>query len=186
MATVSTNNYAIGGIDLYFEASIAHASLLDTTGTVTVGSNFRTAGRNLGNIVTSEIAPEVTYVDHFISIKGTRRKDKTAAVTKTLMIPFTFDEVNEANLKKFFLASSLGNNKLAVLEKPLEEGSVSLLFRSDVGPDAVYSIPRATIRPNGNLSIGNGEDWWSGSLQIEILYHDSWASKPYGVFDTTP
>lgn len=187
MATISTNNYTIGGVDLYFEASVGHASLNLIVATNTVGSAFRLAGRNLGNVVTSEIALDVTYVDHFISVNGSRRKDKIQANTRSLMIPFTFDEMNEANLKRFFLASSLGGNKLAVLQNPLNEGSVSLLFRSDVGPDLVYSIPKCIIKPDGNLTT-NTEDWWSGPLVIEVLHYDTgqWASKPYGVLDTSP
>lgn len=158
MTTINTGNYTIGGVDLYFEASTAHASLVDTTGTVTVGSNFRTTGRNLGNIVTSEIALDVTYVDHFISVNGSRRKDKIQANLVSIMVPFTFDEMNEANLQKFFLASSLGDNKLVVLQNPLNEGSVSLLFRSDTGPDLVFSAPKCIIKPDGNLTT-NKEDW---------------------------
>jgi len=187
LATVNDDNYTVGGVDLYFEASIAHASLLATTGGVTVGSPFRTSGRNLGNIVTSEIAPDVTYLEHFISVHGARRKDKIVANTKSLTIPFTFDEINENNLKRFFLASSLGNNKLAALEKPLQEGSVSLHFRTDVGSDLVYSIPKCVVRPDGNLTT-NIEDWWTAPMVIEVLYYDTshYASKPYGVLDMTP
>ena len=53
MATISTDNYTIGGIDMYYEASIGHASL-DAGATLGYGSQFRTTGRNLGNIVTQE------------------------------------------------------------------------------------------------------------------------------------
>jgi len=187
MATISTNNYTIGGVDLYFEASVGHASLNLIVATNTVGSTFRTTGRSLGNVVTSEIALDVTYVDHFISVNGSRRKDKIQANTRSLTIPFTFDEMNENNLKRFFLASNLGGNKLAVLQNPLNEGAVSLLFRSDVGPDLVYSIPKCTIKPDGNLTT-NTEDWWTGPLVIEVLHYSTgqWASKPYGVLDTSP
>jgi len=52
MAVKSDVNYAVGGLDIYFDPTIGHASLLDTTATTTVGSNFRTAARSLGNIVT--------------------------------------------------------------------------------------------------------------------------------------
>lgn len=188
MATVNTNNYTIGGVDLYFEASVAHASLIDTTGTVTPGSNFRTTARSLGNVVTSEIGLDVTYIEHWVSVNGSRRKDKIQANTRSLTIPFTFDEMNDANLKKFFLASTIGGaNKFAVLQNPLNEGAVSLLFRSDIGPDLVYSIPKAVIRPDGNLTT-NTEDWWTGPMVIEVLHYStgSWASKPYGVLDTAP
>ena len=177
----------IGGIDLYFEASIAHASLLDTAGTVQVGSNFRTSSRNLGNIVSAEFNPDITYVEHYISKKGKRKKDKMVSNMESLTIPFTFDEVNANNMKKFFLASACDSNdtdKLAVLEDPLIEGSVSINFLTEVGQSIIYSIPKATIRPDGALPM-NTEDWWSGPMVIEVLHYDTdhWASKPYGLLD---
>ncbi len=186
MATVNTDNYLITGVDLYFEASIAHASLLDTSGTTMVGSSFRTTARNLGNITTLDISPTVSYVEHFISVNGKRKKDKIAANEESVTIPFTFDEINENNMKRFFLASSLGNNKLALMQKPLIEGSVSLKITTDVGNDMVLSIPKAIIRPDGNLSFGDGTSWTTAPMSLEILYYDSWASKPFGVLDMNP
>jgi hypothetical protein len=186
MATVSAGNYTIGGIDLYFEASIAHASLLATDGGW-VGSAFRTSARNLGNIVSAEFNPDVTYVEHYISVNGARRKDAEQALTKNLSIPFVFDEVNNANLKKFFLASSLGNGKLAVMEEPLVYGSASMRVKTDIGQDIVYSIPKCTVRPDGAMGM-NIEDWWTGPMVIDVYYYNTgqYASKPYGVLDTIP
>jgi len=188
MTTISTGNYTVGGVDLYFNASIAPASLNATTGGVTPGSTFRHAGNNLGNIITSEIVPDVTYLEHYVAVNGKRKKDKVVVSMESITIPFTFDEMNEANIQKFFLASNLSGNKLAVLQEPLNEGSVSLHFRTNVGQDMVYSIPKAIIRPDGPLSIGNGEDWWSAPMVIEVLSYTGgqWASKPYGVLDTAP
>jgi hypothetical protein len=187
MATINTDNHTIGQVDLYFEASVAHASLLATKTSVSPGKGgmFRTSGRNLGNIVTAELAPDVTYVDHFISSCGKRVKNKIAANTVSLTIPFTFDEINDNNLKRFFLASSLSaesnQSRLAVMEEPLIEGSAQMVFKTDVGTDMTYFIPKAIIRPDGSLSI-NDEDWWSGPMVLEVLYYNTghYASKPFG------
>lgn len=185
MSVVNDDNYAVGGIDLYFDPTIGHASLLATAGGST-GNGFRTAARNMGNVVTSEIAANVTYLEHFISVNGKRRKDKTVSSLEAISIPFTFDEISETNLQRALLASNLGGSKLAPMQNPVVRGSVSMLFTSDNGNNLVYSIPKAIIRPDGNLSIGNGEDWWSQSMMLDIEYcstSDHWASKPYGVIE---
>jgi hypothetical protein len=180
---ISTDNYTIGGVSLYFEASVAHASLLATSFSTAsgMGGAFRTSGRDLGNIVSAELTPDITYIDHFIADKGKRKKDKVQANTESLTIPFTFDELNVANLKKFFMASSLSTTKLAVLEEPLVEGAAQLFFDTDVGNDFTYFIPKCTIRSDGGLSM-NAEDWWTGPLVLEVLFYDTshWASKPFG------
>jgi len=185
MATIKTGNYTIGGIDIYFDPSEAHASLLLGTPD---GSKFRTTKRNIGNVVSAEFNPDITYVDHFISVKGARRKDLTQPTTKALSINFTFDEINATNLKRFFLASSLGGGVkfLAPLEKALPTGSVSVLFSTDVGRDFAYNIPKAVIRPDGALAM-NTEDWWSGPMVLEVLFYNTgqYASKPYGKIDTS-
>ena len=181
--TISTDNYTIGGVALYFNASPAHASLLATKNSVAsgLGGAFRTATNDLGNIVSAELTPDITYVDHFRSDKGKRKKDKIQANTESLTIPFTFDEINVNNLKKFFMASSLSSTKLAVLEEPLVEGAAQLFFDTNVGNDFTYFIPKCTIRSDGGLAM-NAEDWWTGPLVLEVLFYDtgSWASKPFG------
>jgi hypothetical protein len=181
MATINYENYTLGGIDVYFEASVGHADLLSGT---PVGDNFRTGTRNLGNIVSAEFNPETTNLEHWISVRGSRKKDAEQIMTKSLTIPVVFDEINENNMKRFFMASSLGNNKLAVMEQPLIYGSVSLYVNTDIGTSMVYSIPKATIKPDGAMAL-NTEDWWTGPMSIDVQYHDTgqWASKPYGVLE---
>ena len=94
MSTINTNNYTIGGIDLYYAATTNHTDL-DAGTTNGIGSTFRTTAHNLGNIVTGEFAPDMTYLEHFtISSAGDKRKDHVVTSGKSMTIPFTFDEIN--------------------------------------------------------------------------------------------
>lgn len=168
---------------MYFNASVNHSSLLatDPSNASGLGGAFRTSGNDLGNIVSAEMTPEITYLDHFIADKGKRKKDKVQSNTESLTIPFTFDEINTDNLKKFFAASALTSTKLAVLEEPLVDGSAQLFFDTDVGNDFTYFIPKCTIRSDGALAM-NTEDWWTGPLVLEVLHYNTshWASKQFG------
>lgn len=176
-------------VDLYYSSTTAHASLTATDGTILGhGGAFRQTGNLLGNIVTAGITPDLTYIDHWISDCGKRKKDKTSLGEVSITIPFTFDEMNAANLRKFFVAATdlskngvADSNLLAVFESSLEEGSAQLCLTTDVGIDMTYIIPKCTIRPDGALEM-SGEDWWTGPLVIDVLYYatDHWASKPYG------
>ena len=175
--TINTNNYTIGQVALYYNATIAWDQL--TTATMLLDTY------SLGNIVTSEITPSITYIDHYISDDGRRRKDFTTTGEISVTIPFTFDEMNSGNIQKFFLGSLLATDVIAPFELPLQKGCAVLRFTTEVGQDLVYYIPKCTLRPDGALSI-NPEDWWSAGMLIDVLFYDTshWASKPYGYMST--
>lgn len=175
---VTQSNYTITGIDLYFCASTA-ASALDQGTTKGVGSTFRTATRNMGNVVTAEFAPEIAYLEHFITTSdGDRRRDHMIATSKTLTIPFTFDEINENNFKRYLYgqtvtAASLvaGTPAFKVLTEEKLIGSAQLYCRTDIGNDFVYMIPKCMLSPEGNMAM-NQEDWWNGPMKMDVLYHE--------------
>ena len=175
---INTANYTIGQCSLYYTATIAHASLLS--------ADFRTDARSLGNIVTAEITPDVTYIEHFISDNGQRKRDFTAVSEIKVSIPFTFDEMNSGNIQKFFLGSLLATDRIAPFEEPLVNGCAQLYFTTNVGQDLVYYIPKCTIRPDGGMAM-NAEDWWTANMVIDVWHYDTsdWASKPYGYMSTS-
>jgi len=198
MTTLNTANYTVGQAELYFDSSPNHASL-DAGTTNGIGSDFRTTGRNFGNIVTMDIAPEVTYLDHMITTSGgDRRKDLTVANSKTITVPFTFDEINEANFRKYLFGTDVSSSVNAaaspaftVMTNVLDYGSAQLYFRTDVGNDFVWMIPKCTIRPDGNMTL-NAEDWWQAPMVLEIFYTSTWdpsneasgveaGTAPYGI-----
>ena len=180
MATLSANNYTITGIDLYFCSSIAPAAL-DAGTTNGQGSTFRTATRNLGNIVSADFAPEITYLEHFVTAAdGDRRRDHMIATTKTLTIPFVFDEMNENNLTRYFYGQSVTDAScdaatpvFSVMSQEKIIGAAQIYVRTDIGNDFVYMIPKCMISPDGNMSM-NTEDWWNGPMKLDVLYHE-WA-----------
>ena len=183
--TISTDNYTLGGAHLYFDTAVGNDDLL-------IATQFATTARSLGNIVTSGITPEVTYVDHMVTRKGKQVKDKTAAGLSTLRINFTFDELNSTNLGRFFMGA-VSNGKVNVFSDSLDEGSGMLIVDTDVGRDLVYRIPRCTIKPDGELSLP-GDTWASAPMVIEILEYQTggtdngtnnatWLAFPFGRVD---
>lgn len=182
MTTANTDNLTIGQAELYF----ADGEADDPTGPATRMADPTT----FGNIVTSEINPDVTYVDHYVSTKGSRKKDKSVAVTKTLTIPFTFDELSNENVRRFVLGSDLSASRTTVMVKPKYEGRAILNFQTDVGNNFVYAIPKCTLLTDGALTT-NIDDWMSANFILEVLYHNSYrinnnsASElaPYGYID---
>lgn len=186
MGTIDTDSYTVGGIELYFDSTIAEDSL-------TTGTTFQTTARSIGNIVTSGLSSDVTYVDHFISVNGKRKKDKVVANTSVVTINFTFDEMNQDNLAKFTLSSSSAS-ELLVLQNTLDEGSAQLMVKTSIGQDLIYRIPKCVIKPEGDLTF-DAENWHEAPMSIEVLeYTDGenasatvnaiWLAAPMGKIDT--
>lgn len=188
-ATISTNNYTIGGGELYFAATVADAKMLSAS-----APTFCNDAHSLGNITGVSITPNVTYIDHYVSSKGKRVKDKTVANTTDLTIGFTFDEVNPNNLAKFMLGN-LTASRISVLQNTLGEGSAVLRVNTNIGKSMVYRIPKCTVKPEGNFSLDDS-NWQSGGFTLDCLeYIDgdtsnatinaSWLAAPFGILDPT-
>jgi len=136
----------------------------------------------------AEFVPDIAYLEHFITTSaGDRRKDHAIASQKALTIPFTFDEINEANLMKYFLGTDMSTVSAAtpvfsVMTSTLDYGSAQLYFRTDIGNDFIFFIPKCTIRPEGNLSM-DIESWWQTGMVLDIFYY-AWTASNIGGGET--
>lgn len=186
MGTISTDNYTIGSGQLYFCATIADDKLKT--------ASLQVAAYSLGNVIDTELNVDITYLDHWISVKGKRLKDKTIANTTSVMVNFSFDEMNENNIKKFFLATDGVTNELRVVQDSTSEGCAVLVVDTDIGQDMTYYIPKCTLKPDGALSL-NDEDWHSAPMVLEVLqyidgdtavatWNATWLVAPFGIIDT--
>jgi hypothetical protein len=190
MSTISTDNYTIGSGNLYFCATVADDKLKFDT----VTASLLTSSYNLGNVIDTELNVDVTYIDHWISVKGKRVKDKTIANTTSVMLNFSFDEMNSDNMKKFFMASDGATSEMWVVQDVAAEGSALLRVDTDIGQDLTYYIPKCTLKPDGALSL-NDEDWHSAPMVLEVLQYisgdtanatinASWLVAPFGIIST--
>lgn len=187
MATINTSNLTVGGAEIYWGIAAAKDPLAvggTAMGTATL--------HKIGNITTGEITPNNTYVEHFISVKGARKKDKEVAVTKSIGVSFTFDEITATNLSRFVLGSDVGTNAIVLTQTTLE-GRAIIDFNTDVGQKFRFIVPKANLRPDGGLPL-NSEDWMKGNFTVEVLYHDTYRVDasltanlaPYGYLDMNP
>jgi len=179
MSTINPENYTVGQGSLYFNTNIANASLDASP------LEFRNANNSLGNIVNIEINPEVTYLEHFVTQNGKRVKDKIVEQQVSVMVNFTFDEMNEDNLARFLFATESAS-VLSVLSSTTDEGSGMLYTTTDVGRDLLWKIPKCSLRPDGALPL-NAEDWWQAPMVLEVLRYQSadgsnatWLANPFG------
>lgn len=182
----NTSDYTVG---------MAYIFLHPTTGSVGLGSiddQIASASYHthfcVGNTTNVEIAPDITYLDHFVSINGERRKDKTVVTTKSITVNFTFDQINATNIKRFMYGvdAVTASPTFIVNASPAKEYSAQIYFTTQVGRDMIYKIPKVTLKTDGSLTF-NAEDWINANMMLDVLYdttftHNS-VDAPYGYVD---
>lgn len=179
MATVSTDNYSIGMPDVYFcntstpvgesvtvtNALTDLATLLDAVADSTSATD-RTL-YSLGNLPEASISPEYNSLEHYVSNKGAREKDKEVITEKNLSFSLSFDEINISNVQRFLMASMDGTSS-ALMSEVANEGCALLVYKTDIGNSFLLAIPRCTLIADGEIAFAS-EDWMSGNLTLKVL-----------------
>lgn len=158
--TLNTANLTIGGAKIYYNATVGHQDCLAT-------GAFRTTANSLGNIVSADITPENTYVEHFTSNQGKLVRDREVVTQSSISINFTFDEMNQENLTRFFFGTTTASF-VKVLQANVEEGSAQIVVETQIGQDMIYQIPKCNLRPAGGLTL-NPEGWHEAPMTLSIL-----------------
>lgn len=175
--TLNTNDLTIGGAKIYFNATVGHPDCLATQA-------FRTTANSLGNIVSADITPENTYVEHYTSNQGKLVRDKEVVTQSGLNINFTFDEMNLNNLKRFFFGTTSASYVLP-LQSNIAEGSAQIVMQTQIGKDYIYQIPKCNLRPSGGMTL-NPESWHEAPMTLSILeYVDGDYTNANGTYGAT-
>jgi hypothetical protein len=144
MATApSTDNYYIGKGNVYF--------------TPTGGTR-----RHLGNAPEFELTPEIEELEHFSSMEGTRTKDLTVVLEKTLSVRVVLDEFDIENLRLALLGDATTTNTddskvFNIYANSSITGRLELHGANDVGPRVVVDLPSVSLIPSGTLGFISDE-----------------------------
>jgi len=179
---INSDNYTVGMAYIFLHPTTG------STGLASIDAQIGSAAYHthfcVGNTVNAEIAPDVTYLDHFISINGERRKDKTVVTTKSISVTFTFDEINATNVKRFLYGfeSTAASPTFIVNASPTKEFSAQIYFTTQVGRDFIYKIPRAALKSDGNLAF-DPEDLMNANMMLDVLYDSTYTQGSPTAYD---
>lgn len=180
---INSDNYTVGMAYVFLHPTTG------STGLASIDAQIASASYHthfcVGNTTNVEIAPDITYLDHFISVNGERRKDKTVVTQKAITVTFTFDEINATNVRRFLYGADAvtASPTFIVNASPAKEFSAQIYFTTVVGNDFIYKIPKATLKTDGNLAF-DAEDWMNANMMLDVLYDSSYTHNttdaPYG------
>jgi hypothetical protein len=180
---IKSDNYSVGMAYIYIH------NVTGSTGLASIDAQIASATYHthfcVGNTTAVEITPDVTYLDHFISINGERRRDKTVSTQNSITVNFTFDEINATNIKNFLYGETAvaASPTFIVNASPIKEVAAQVVFTTSVGRDLIYKIPKAALKSDGGLSF-EAEEWMSAQLMLDVLYDNTYehnsTTAPYG------
>ncbi len=180
---IDSDSYTVGMAYIYIH------NVTGTTGLASIDEQIASASYHthfcVGNTTAVEIAPDITYLDHFISINGERRRDKTISTTTAISVNFTFDEINSTNIRRFLYGAVevAASPTFIVNASPVKEVAAAIVFATDTGNDFTYKIPKAALKSDGGLSF-EAEDWMTANMLLDVLYDSTYnhngTAAPYG------
>lgn len=183
---INSNNYTVGMAYIFIHNTTGSAGLASIDAQI-ASAAYHTSFC-VGNTTAVEISPDVTYLDHFISVNGERRRDKTVSTTHSITISYTFDEISATNVKRFLYGETAvaASPTFIVNASPVKEVACQVVFRTAVGKDFIYKIPKAALKADGGLSF-EAEDWLNANMTLDVLYDDTYTHNstkaPYGYVD---
>ena len=144
----------------------------------------------LGNVVTGAFSSDITFLDHFTAKTGTRMKDRSVVQEINITVSLELDEPNIEGMNLFMLGGSVteeagspASRRFAPYMNTERTGGARLAGVSDTGNEWVWTIPSATLKPEGDFTY-NDEDWSSFSFEVEVLADSNmYPTSPYGLVD---
>lgn len=118
---------------------------------------FRPVGEadffHLGNVPTFKFTPEVTKLDHFSSMAGTKEKDATIVTEKKGSVEVTMEEFTKRNLGILLMGSvddsDPDNIVIDIFSTTALVGELRFYATNDVGPRWRFFLNKVQFTPSG-------------------------------------
>jgi hypothetical protein len=123
--------------------------------------------RQLGNVPEFEITPDITKLDHFSSMSGSKTKDRSIVTEKSAQVRIVLEEWNAENLALALLGTvdsdTAGNPIVNIFDENSIEGELLFTGTNEVGAQVDIHLLNVSFTPSSALNPISDE--WG---QIEI------------------
>lgn len=133
--------------------------------------------RDLGNVVSGTIQPNITFLDHFRTYGGARSKDRSVASELSATLVLTLDEIMMENLAMQLFggdgstvtANTATNKEFEILSRSETVGLFRFVGDNNIGNRVTVNLPTVSIQPSGIYNLISAEDWNTIELTGEVL-----------------
>ena len=128
--------------------------------------------RDLGNVTTFELTPNLTKLDHFSSREGVKKKDRAVVTEKAMTVRIVTDEWDTENVRLALLGGeteidSDGRTIFEIFKSNAVTGALRFEGTNEVGPKFQYDLPTVEFIPQ-NAVNPLSEEWGTLELQGDV------------------
>jgi hypothetical protein len=128
--------------------------------------------RDLGNVTSFVITPDMDTLDHFSSREGVKKKDITIILEKKGTVKLTMEEFTAQNLSIMVLGSfdedAVGGPEVEIFSSTQVTGELKFVGTNDVGPKITVDLYNVSFSPSGDLEMISDE-WNNMEVTADML-----------------
>lgn len=128
--------------------------------------------RDLGNVTSLVITPEVDTLEHFSSREGTKKKDVTIVIQQKGTVKITMEEFTAKNLAIMVLGAvdeaAVGGPEVEIFASSSIQGALRFVGTNDVGPKITVNLYNVSFTPSGDLQMISDE-WNNMEVTGDVL-----------------
>ena len=128
--------------------------------------------RDLGNVTSMVITPEVETLEHFSSREGTRKKDLVITLEQGGTVTIVMEEFTAYNLAIMLLGTldeaAVGGPEVEIFASTSVNGALRFVGTNDIGPKITVDLHNVSFTPTGDLEMISDE-WNNMEVTGDVL-----------------
>lgn len=128
--------------------------------------------RDMGDVTSLVITPDLTTLEHFTSRAGVKTKDLTVILEKKGTVKLTMEEITAHNWALMALGSvneaAVGGPEVDIFSESLVTGSLKFVGTNDIGPKVTVELYNVSVTPDGDIQLISDE-WNEMELTMDML-----------------
>lgn len=132
--------------------------------------------RDMGNVTSMTITPEMDTLEHFSSREGVKKKDLVIILEKKGTVKVVMEEFTAQNLAIMVLGTydemAVGGPEVEIFSSTQVTGELKFVGTNDVGPKITVDLYNVSFTPSGDLQMISDE-WNNMEVTADMLVAES-------------
>jgi hypothetical protein len=117
--------------------------------------------RDLGNVTSLIITPNMDTLEHFSSREGVKKKDLTVILSKQATVKLVMEEFTADNLAIMVLGdvdeTAVGGPEVEIFSTTAVTGELKFVGTNEIGPQITVDLYNVSFTPSGDLQMISDE-----------------------------